>query len=59
MAALERSIEGPEEGALLELGFLGGDEEGWAKILDDPDGEVSKAHCMVETRVMKKAHSTN
>jgi len=50
--------EGPEEGALLKLGLLQGDEEeGWAERLGHPNGEVEgpvddldegseeKAHC--------------
>ena len=31
---------GTEEGALLQLGVLAGDEEGWTETLGDPDGEV-------------------
>ena len=31
---------GPKVGALLQLGWLEGDDEGWAERLGDPDGEV-------------------
>jgi hypothetical protein len=34
------SDEGPEEGAMLKLGLLEGDEEGCAEKLDSPNKEV-------------------
>ena len=37
---MDGSDEGPEEGALLKLGLLEGDDEGWAETLGDPDGGV-------------------
>ena len=37
---MDGSDEGPEEGTLLKLGWLEGDDDGCAEALGEPDGEV-------------------
>ena len=56
---VDGSDEGPEEGALLTLGLLGGNEDGSAETLVASQTATSKDRWMAWTRDLKKAHCSH